>query len=85
LLAGVLRWTQPKIKLKKVENFQPSNKRHLHTTIHHTITTNPPANYHQKTHKFPEPPQKSQQNSKKSGSPAPGIFYVKFAPKTFFS
>jgi hypothetical protein len=49
----------PKIKLKKVKNFQRSNKRHLRTTIHHTITTNPPANYHQKMHDFSEPPSKT--------------------------
>jgi hypothetical protein len=57
---------QPKIKLEKVENLQRSNKRHLHTTIHHTITTNPPANYHPKTHEFPEPPSKTPAKQPKS-------------------
>jgi hypothetical protein len=49
----------PKIKLEKVENFQRSNKRHLRTTIHHTITTISPANYHQENTQFSRAPSKT--------------------------
>jgi hypothetical protein len=62
-----------------VENFQRSNKRHLHTTIHHTITTNPPANYHQKMHEFPEPPQKPPAKQQKSRLSPSEFFLVKNA------
>jgi hypothetical protein len=63
-----------KIKLEKVKNFRRSNKRHHRTTIHHTITTNPPANYHQKTPDFPEPPSKTPAKQQKNGSPPPRNF-----------
>jgi hypothetical protein len=67
-----------KNKVRKSGNFRHSNKRHLRTTIHHTITTNPPANYHQKTPEFPEPPSKTPAKQQKNGSPPPEIFNVKF-------
>jgi hypothetical protein len=71
----------PKIKLKKVKNFQRSNKRHLRTTIHHTITTVSPANYHQKNARFPRTPLKNTRKTAKTRNPAPRIFFVKFEPK----
>jgi hypothetical protein len=66
---------QPKIKLEKVKNFQRPNKRHLRTTIHHAITTNPPANYHQKTHESPEPPSKTPAKQPKSRLNPPEFFW----------
>jgi hypothetical protein len=71
---AIIELVQPKIKLEKVENFRRSNKRHLRTTIHHTITTNPPANYHQKTPEFRDPPLKNARKTAKNGSPAPRNF-----------
>jgi hypothetical protein len=66
---------RPKIKSEKAENFQRSNKRHLRTTIHHTITTNSPANYHQKTRTFSKPPSKTPvKNCKNSAPGATNIF-----------
>jgi len=73
-----------KIKLEKVKNFQRSNKRHLRTTIHHTITTISPANYHQKTHHFPETPLKNARKTPKTATQPPRIFFVKFEPKIVF-
>ena len=72
---------RPKIKLEKVENFQRSNKRHLRTTIHHAITTNPPANYHQKTRDFPDPPPKNAHKSAKIRASVPRNFFVEFEPQ----
>jgi hypothetical protein len=72
---------QPKIKLEKVENFRRSKKRHHRTTIHHTITTNPPANYHQKTPEFPEPPSKTPAKQQKMAAHPPQNFNAKFEPK----
>jgi hypothetical protein len=63
-------WSSEKIKLEKVENFQRSNRGHLHTTIHHTITTNPPANHHQKTHESPGTPLKNAAKQAKIAPPA---------------
>jgi hypothetical protein len=65
-----------------VENFQSSNKRHLHTTIHHAITTNPPANYHQKTQKFPEPTSKTPAKQQKMAAQSTDFFMSNFQPKT---
>jgi hypothetical protein len=78
---ATIELVQPKIKLEKVENFRRSNKRHLRTTIHHTITTNPPANYHQKTPEFRDPPSKTPAKQPKMAAQPPEIFYVKFEPK----
>jgi hypothetical protein len=66
---ATIELVQPKIKLEKVENFQRSNKRHHRTTIHHTITTNPPANYHQKTTRISRAPLKNARKTAKKGSP----------------
>jgi hypothetical protein len=64
-----------------VENFWRSNKRHLRTTIHHTITTNSPANYHQKTYDFPEPPSKTPAKQQKKLATQPSDFFAKFECK----
>jgi hypothetical protein len=77
----LIELVRPKIKLEKVENLRRSNKHHLRTTIHHTITTNPPANYHQKTHEFPEPPLKNARKTAETAPQSPRIFFVKFEPK----
>jgi hypothetical protein len=66
---------RPKIKLEKVENFQRSNKRHLRTTIHHTITTISPANYHQKTHDFSRTPFKNARITAKKNAPQSPDFF----------
>jgi hypothetical protein len=63
--------------LEKVKIFRRSNKRHHRTTIHHTITTNPPANYHQKTPDFPETPSKTPEKQQKNGSPPQQNFLCK--------
>jgi hypothetical protein len=81
VIATVIELVRPKIKLEKVENFQRSNNRHLRTTIHHTITTNPPANYHQKTHDSPEPPSKTPAKQPKLAPQPLQIFFVKFNPQ----
>jgi hypothetical protein len=73
---------RPKIKLEKVENFQRPNKHHLRTTIHHTITTNPPANYHQKKHDFSEPPSKTPAKQPKTAPHPARIFLSNSNPKT---
>jgi spore germination protein YaaH len=86
---GVPLWRQiredqlvrPKIKLEKVENFQRSNKHHLRTTIHHTITTNPPANHHQKTHEISRPPLKNARKIAKNRNLVPQIFLSNSNPK----
>jgi hypothetical protein len=77
----LIELVRPKIKLEKVENFRRSNKHHLRTTIHHTITTNPPANYHQKTHNFLEPPSKTPAKQPKTAPHPARFFFVKFEPK----
>jgi hypothetical protein len=74
-IATVSELVRPKIKSEKVENFQRSNKRHFRTKIHHTITTNPPANYHQKTHDFPRTPLKNTSKTAKNHTPAPQNFF----------
>jgi hypothetical protein len=77
----LIELVRPKIKLEKVKNFHRSNKHHLRTTIHHAITTNPPANYHQKTHDFPDPPSKTPAKQPKNRAPVPQNFFVKFELK----
>jgi hypothetical protein len=77
----LIELVRPKIKLGKVENFQRSNKLHLRTTIHHTITTNPPANYQQKTRDFSEPPSKTPAKQPKLATQPTRFFLSNSKPK----